>query len=331
MPLLRTTLGALERVSAIHPPVSGVRVSWHERWDSEVSSFYGKLGGELWLPESLLERLIGDQSVHPKRVALLTRRGAPWALVPLRWTAKYWQPLLRGVAEPFPDFLAGDTPEEVYAALNVGIYVRFGLDNPSRFRNLRWVAADLSYELSLDESPELYWREKDRWKSVIQARRRTAEFEVVENDPADTRWVVENWRQRWSTGSVIEAAAKWRDRIAFDEWGLTTGASRSWVLRDGRRPVAGCIGVTRDGSMMLQTVYRDREYDWHSVGTRAFAEAVLGAYELGLREVSFGSGFEYKRWWARPAGSRYTYAVAPLPVHAANWLIDRGSAVRLRR
>lgn len=318
---------ALERVSALRTPVPGARLSWHADWDDHVSSFFHRLGGSEWLPESLLATLVRDKSVHDKRVALLSRHGHPWAVVPLRWTARYWQPLLRGVAEPYADFLAAGAEEDVYAALGVGVYVRFGHENPASFRNLRWVVTDTSYELSMEASPEAYWRETDRWKSVVQARKRSAPFELVLDDPAATRWVVEHWRDHWGTGRAVEAAAKWRDRITFDEWGLTTGATKTWALRDGGRWVAGCVGVIREGSMMLQTVFRDRDYDWYSVGTRIFAEAVLAAYEAQLRQVSFGSGFEYKRWWARPGRQQYTYMVAPLPVHAANWLLDGGPAI----
>ena len=331
MAVLETMFRALERISALRQPVPSASVSWHAAWDQDTSRFFKRLGGESWLPEQVLERLVNDQSIHPKRVALLTRDGQPWALVPLRWTTKYWQPLLRGVADPFPDFIATHATEEVFAALNVGVYVRFGTQDPVNVRSRRWAATDTSYDLSLDESPERFWRQTARWKSVVQARKRTAGFDLVRDDPAATRWTVERWRRRWSTGRAIEVSAKWRDRIAFDQWGLTSGAVRSWALRDRGRWVAGCVGVIRDGSMMLQTVAREPEYDWYSVGTRVFAEAVMGAYELGLREVSFGAGFEYKRWWARPGHVRHTYIVAPLPVHAANWLVDRASVGPFKR
>lgn len=333
MAVLGTMFRALERISALRQPVPGARVSWHSAWDPEVSAFFQQLGGEGWLPEHVLAMLVSDQSIHPKRVALLTRDGEPWALVPLRWTTKYWQPLLRGVAEPFPDFIATHAFGDVFAALNVGVYVRFGTQSPANFRNLRWSTTDTSYDLSLEQSPERYWRQTERWKSVVQARKRSAAFDLVRDDPAATSWTVERWHRRWASGRAIEVSAKWRDRIAFDQWGLTSGAVRSWALRDRDRDrwVAGCIGVIRDGSMMLQTVIREPEYDWYNVGTRIFAEAVLGAYGLGLREVSFGAGFEYKRWWARPGHVRHTFIVAPWPVHAANWLVDRASAWPLKR
>lgn len=320
----------MEAVCSLRRPVAGAAVSWHNRWDAEVSAFYADLGGEGWLPEPLMATLLADQSIHTKRVALLSRRGRPWALVPLRWTSKYWEPLLRAVAEPFPDMLVRGSNREVFAALNVGVFVRYGLDDPAGFRNRRWTTSLTAYELDLDESPELYWRHKDRWKSVTQSRKRTAAFELVTGDPAAERWTVEQWRDRWGTGNPMEAVSRWHDRLAFDDWGRTSGVVKSWALRDGSRWVAGCIGLVRGDTMYLQTVARDREYDWHAVGTRTFSEAVLGAWDAGLRRVSLGAGLEYKRWWAKPKGARYSYLVAPRPVQALHWAVDRATALRGR-
>lgn len=320
---LGTAVRTLELVSSLRSAVPGATVSWHPRWDPEVSAFHRHLGGEAWLAEEVLRRLIDDQTVHTKRVALLRLDGAPWAVVPLRFSGREWQPLLRGVAEPFPHFLATARREDVYAALNRGVLVRNSTENPTRWRNRRWFTADICYDLHLDEPPERYWRQTGRWKSVVQARKRTAGFSLVRDDPGGAAWVVDSWREQWNRGGPADGTAKWRDRKVFDEWGLDTGAVRSWTLIDGNRRVGGCIGVVNQGEMVFQTVYRDREYDRYGIGNRLFAEAVLSAYDEGMRLVSFGPGFRYKRWWARPSGVSYTCTVAPLPVHALNWAADR--------
>jgi len=301
----------------------GLSVDWHETWDPGVSRFYHALGGGDWLPEELLIRLCADQSAHLKRIALVTREGAPWALVPMRWNTRSWRPLLHGISDPFPLTLSQGGLAETMAALNIGVHIGFGRGNPAGIRNLRWTSSQPCYELDLTTSPEVYWRTTGRWKTVAQARRRGSDFTLLRNDAAFLDWTIRAWRERWSTGRASDTVAQWRDRLTFNCWGLESGAVRSWILLDQERPVAGAIAVVGDGVMNIQTIIRDQEYDWYGVGNRIVAEAMMDAFEFGMERVAFGAGFAYKRWWAPPTGLAYSYILAPFPVHVANWAVDR--------
>lgn len=331
MTSLAPVFRVLEKVSASSPRQDGVEVEFFDSWSPTVSHAYQLLPGHGdWLPEELLARLVADQRTHRKTVAVLWRKGAIWALVPLRLTGEAWQPLIRGVADPYADFLCTGQSGEVLAALRLNLTVWNAETSPAGWRNLRWLTREPSYELLLDEPPERYWRKTDRWKSVVQAQRRTADFELVRDDQSSAAWILERWHEFWFRGDTARLAAKWQDQQAFVDWGLEAGTIRTWALRDGGRWIAGAITVVKDRRLTLLTVYRDRDYDWHSVGTRVFAEASNWAYEQGLERVIFGGGFAYKRWWGKPVGMRHTYGVSPFAVHSLNWITDRFGTIRKR-
>ncbi|MCC6961535.1 MAG: GNAT family N-acetyltransferase [Dehalococcoidia bacterium] len=312
---------ALERASRGRR--AGFDVEWRETWDSRASGFYHALGGEDWLPESLLAHLCADQSDHLKRVALVTREGSPWAVAPMRWNTRFWRPLLYGICPPFPEILSCGGLPETMAALNAGVSINLGREDPAGVSNLRWASSAPNYELPLHAPPERYWRTTERWKSVVQARRRSAAFVMVRDDAPSVEWIIRTWRRRWSTGRPADTAAQWRDRLTFNRWGLKTGAVKSWALFDGERPAAGIITVAHGRRVNAQTIVRDRDYDWYGLGNRLLAEAAMDAFESGMERIAFGGRFPYKRWWAPQAGVSHSYILAPFPLHVANWAFDR--------
>ena len=293
-----------------------VSVSWHTRLDAEVRSAYAAVGGEAWVPIDLLAQIYATDSGHLKRIAVLKRNGAPWAVVPLRLAGRYWEPLVQGVIPELPPFVSVGNPTQVLAATGLAVGVWASPIDPSGWASVRWSARVPSYEFDLKDDPEPYWRKRDLWKSIVRANKRTAGIELVMDDLEGAKWVIEGWRARHFTGDLAAVSAKSAERLVATEWGLRSGAAHAWCLRDEERWVSGMIGFVRDGRLAVNTVYRDRAYDWHSVGTRVFYEAFRWAREHGIEHLSLGSQFDYKRRWAPPSGMQSNFVVAPLPVYA---------------
>lgn len=327
MTILESTIRALEIFSQALPFRKGVSVCLFDGWGDEASSAYRSLGGEAWLPEALLSDLLSNQRTHKKCVAVLQRHGKPWAVVPLRLTGLEWQPLIRGVIDRCDDFLCSADRGQVLAALGLNIFVWHSPVNPKGWAGVRWSRSIQSYELSLEESPERYWRSRDRWTSVLQARRRTEPFELILDEPDSAHWTIDQWHERFYTGDNARVSSKWEDRHMVADWGLGSGTVRSWGLRDNERWIAGIVANVDGSRLTFSTVYRDPEYDWYSLGTRLFSEAFLWAYESGMDCVDLGGDLDYKRWWARPIQGRWHYAVAPLPVYAVQGSVARLSAL----
>ncbi len=331
MTVFAQAIRALERFSRALPSPRGTSVHFFDDWNPEVSAAYRALGGEAWLPETLLRDLVTNQRTHRKRVAVLHRDARPWAVVPLRLTGDNWQPLMRGIIDGCDDFLCSGDRGRVLAALRLNVFVMHSPVDPAGWANVRWAGTIGGYELTLGEHPERYWRSRDRWTSVLQARRRTGHFELILDDPDSAHWTIDGWHKRFDTGDSSHVAAKWEDRHIIADWGLRSGLVRSWALRDQGRWIAGVVANVDGGRLTFATVYRDPEYEWHCLGTRLFSEAFIWAYESGMDCVDLGGGLDYKRWWAPPAGRRWHYVVSPLPVHAVRGSVGRASALLRRR
>ncbi|MGH2632223.1 MAG: GNAT family N-acetyltransferase [Tepidiformaceae bacterium] len=323
MPFIEPSIRLLERVSNFRTRSDGVSVRWFERWTPECEAAHAELGGGDWLPSALLREMLADQSVHPKRVALVEQDRRPWALVPLRLGGAFWEPLTQGVVHGYPHLLCSEKPELVISHLRLNVAFWDAVDPPDGWRGVRWSASAPAYEIPLDPDPERHWRSTDLWKSIIQANRRTAAFELVCDDFDATQWTIERWRDRFYRGNPADVSSKWGDRIVAARWGLNAGTVHSWVLRDGGRFLAGVVAAVRDAKLTFETVYRDPDYDWYSVGSRTFYEAFRWAQAAGLDAVSLGSLHRYKRRWAPLAAPHWNFVVAPFPVHVLQGSIER--------
>lgn len=301
-------------------PVAGrdaaISLSWHTRVDAAVLKAYEAVGGEAWVPRALLEQLHATESGHQKRIAVLRFHGAPWAVVPLSLCGRYWEPLLQGVIPELQPFPSVGSPTHVLAATGLAVGVWASPTDPSGWANVRWRERVPSYEFDLKDDPEPYWRKRDLWKSIVRANKRTADFELVVDDLQGAKWTIERWRARHFTGDLSAVSAKSPERLVATEWGLRSGIAHAWCLRDGDRWVAGMVGFVQNGRLAVNTVYRDPDYDWHSVGTRTFFETFRWAREHGLEHLSLGSQFDYKRRWAPASGVQFQFVVAPLPVYS---------------
>lgn len=315
-------------------PVKGrdraVSLSWHTHIDTAVRHAYEAVGGEAWVPMDLLAQIHATDSGHQKRVAVLQLHGSPWAVVPLRLAGHYWEPLVQGVIPELQPFPCVGNPASVLAATGLAVGVWASRTDPAGWANLRWSEHIPAYDLNLQEDPEGHWRKRDQWKSIVQANNRTRGFELVVDDLEGARWTIEGWRARHFVGDLGAVSAKSADRLVATEWGLRSGAAHAWCLRDGNRWVAGLVGFVRGGRLAVNTVHRDPDYDWYSVGTRTFFETFQWARANGLEQVSLGSQFDYKSRWAPPSGTHFQFVVAPLPVYALLGVVENAPRVYRR-
>ena len=137
----------LECPSNLGAHSNDVSVRWFNHWTPECDAFYAELGGNSWLPSTLLKDMLVDQSVHKKRVALLACGGKPWALVPMRLAGAFWEPLAQGVIHGHAPFLCQRQPQLAisHLRLNFGFWEAAAL--PTGWRGLRWSTPVPSYEL----------------------------------------------------------------------------------------------------------------------------------------------------------------------------------------
>ena len=319
-----TVTRALERVAATTARRQRLRVEWHEGLGQGLHAAYAAVGGEEWVPAALLIRVLATPGPHRKRVAVVYRDESPCAVVPLREAGRFWEPLLQGVIPEINAFPCVSHQEEVLASLNLNIGCWASLEPPSGNRNLRWAEPKPCYELNVHEDPEPYWRSRNLWKTIVQARNRTSAFELVVDDAGACSWGIEQWRDRFYTGANDQVSSKWNDRVTVANWALANDwRMHSWHLRDRERDrwVAGVTGFVHDGRLSFGTLFRHPEYDWHGVGHRCFYEVFLWARSQGLKTVSLGADWEYKRRWAPPVGTQWDFVVSPLPVHAWNAVV----------
>ena len=305
----------------------GVSLTWHDRVDDAVRAAYEAVGGGEWVPIELLARLMETDTGQPKKIAVLHRDRAPWAVVPLRLAGRWWQPLMQAVDAELAPFPCTGHPEGVLAATGLLIRVRSSRTDPAGWRNVRARESTPSYDFDLGGSTEGYWRQRGHWKSIGKANRRTADFELVEDDLEGARWTIERWRDHFFIGDPAQISAAWADRMVALEWGLRAGTEHVWCLRDGQRWIGGLTASVHGHRLTTGTGYRDRDYDWHRPATRLFFEAFQWAHAHGLEEVSLGSVFDYKRSWAPPAGTHHEFKVGPLTAYA---VLAAGRAIHLR-
>lgn len=300
---------------------------WQRTWSAELGAIHESLGGEAWVPAALLRTVLETPGPHRKGVAVLYSRGEPWALVPLRLSGEYWEPLLQGVIDPRFPFVARDRDSEVLGALGLSIGCWAATNDCEGWDGVRWKTRQVAYDLNLSADPREHWRRTDLWKTIAQSLRRTGDFEVVLDDMAAAEWVTCHWRERWSTGRPGEIAAKWADRLAATRWGIEHGTAHVWAIRDGAGWVSGVTGFVRDEELHVLSVYRDQRYDWHNVGHRAIYETFSWAYQNGLKSVSLGVDFDYKRRWATPSAPRWSFIVSPFPAHLVQGGVARARAL----
>jgi GNAT superfamily N-acetyltransferase len=314
----------IENITSVTARPRNTRIEWHDRIGARFSDAYAAVGGEDWVPLELLSRVLATPGPHRKRTAVLYRHDVPWAVVPLRLARRFWEPLMQGVVPDLAPFASTSRPGSVLATLGLNVGLWASPEPPSWSQNVRWAQSLPCYELDVTIDPESHWRSTQLWKTIVQARKRTASFELVRDDASACSWSIERWRDRFYRGVNDQVSSKWNDRVTVANWALANNwRMHSWHLRDGDRWVAGATAFEHNARLALGTIFRDPEYDWHGVGHRSLYEVCMWARQNGLQKVSFGNSFEYKRRWARPSGQHWDAIVAPRSVYAWDAVLER--------
>jgi Acetyltransferase (GNAT) domain len=309
---------------------SKLDVHWSHGLTPGVEEFLANARHGVAAPPALLQLLLTGNDIHEKEIGVICANGRTLAAVPLRRIGRNWEPLLARIVPGYATVIGELPPRLALPSLSRSIFVRDSRDPPLAMRNVRRAATGPTHDLSLRADPEEFWRERGRWPSIITARRRTELFELVVDSTEAARWTIDNWAAyHWRGPDGVTSLAE--DRLIATLYGLEHGSTRCWALRDSGRWVAGCIATVVSGELAFTTVYRRREYDWHSPGSRLFYEAVTWAKESGLQRASFGGHFAYKRHWAPASGLAWNYLVSPFRSHIVAAARSGGATLLARR
>jgi len=323
MPLIETSVRAIERATASRGYRNAVTARWFPEVTPEVQRTYDLLGGSQWVPMELVRLILGVPG-HTKRLVALEQNGEPWALVPVRLVDSYWEPMLFSVVAGAQPFLCHRNRGLVFAKLGIALRAWESELRASECAGVRW-SEDIPWrDVIVSEDPEPYWRSTELWKTIIQAKRRTQQFELVMDDLDSAKWTIEGWRDRFADGAGRGPTTLWRERVEVAEWGLTNGAMHCWALKDGERWVAGSTGFVQEGRLSLGTIYRDPAYGWHGAGNRILYETFMWARDSGLERATIGGHFAYKKRWAPITSIRSQILVAPWLAAAVLGASQRG-------
>lgn len=313
---------ALERAGALMAGGGGNSPRWFRAVTPEVEAAYERLGGSTWVPLELL-RLVLDFPGYTKRVVILRTDGVPWALVPLRLVDSYWEPMLFSVLPGVPSFICSRDRGQVFGKVGVALRVWESELRTWECSGVRWSTEIPWREVQLHEDLERYWRSRELWKTIIQAKRRTEGFDVVVDDPESAEWAIKGWRERFARVEGRDITRLWRERVIASNWGLANGTMHCWGLRDQHGWVAAATGMNRDGRLALGTLHRATAYGWYGAGNRILYEMVMWARENGLDSITLGGHFGYKRRWAPVTGARSQLLIAPVPAAALLGAVER--------
>jgi hypothetical protein len=307
---------------------AGVR--WFDRVTPQVERAYDSLGGDWRVSLDLLALAMSWPSLTERRLAVVTSESGLVGLLPLRWIDGYWEPLLARVVPEAPAALGAVPFEDIVESVCRNVFVRGTTSDPSGWPSLRWSEQSTSYDLDLSDDPERYWRAKHRWKSITASRKRTQSLELVMDSRDAAMWTITRWRDKhWRAGRGVTSL--WPDRQAVVLWGLENGQAHCWALRDGDQWVAGNIGMVVGSTLSFSTVFREPSHAWHSPGTRLFYEALTWGITAGLQNAAFGSGHDYKRYWAPQTTGRWNCIVSPLAPHLVRAAASRGTRFPTKR
>jgi hypothetical protein len=305
--------GLRNRVKEVARRWEAARVGLEARdftgWGPELDAALETLPQAPNCPGDLLRLLCEPRQDTPKRIVLLTERGAPVAVVPLRFTAWGWEPVTTWIV-PGPPFPVRDG-DLVRALRAVGLPMKIAWWRcPAPIpegRGIACVKATPTHQIALGSDFEQYWRSMGRLKDIKQARKRCNQFQLSVDPPDGAGWTIRNAGVKWHIpGGITE------DLVTAAEWLEACGGHHTLLLCEGDRPVAGMSCHVDQGDLVGHTTFRDPNANWFCAGVFLMDRLTVWAAQRGFARLDLGGGFEYKARWAPEAGTNYTLQVTPL-------------------
>lgn len=312
---------------------SSLKTHWFDHWHPDLDGALAVLPEMETCPNELY-RLIGDpeDSLVPKRIALLTDGDQPMAVIALRRELRRWTPVttwvVPGALFPIDD---GNILRALRALrpLDAPLFMSWWRQSVAPPYSLRMTLAALpTYQLELTSDYEALWQETGLMSDIRKARKRCVRFNLEINAPGAAEWTIRSWGQKWATAGLAEQP-EMRDKLIVARYWEQRGRHVCLSLRDGDQFIAGDTSFVHGRDLVGLNHYRDEGYGRCGLGNRLLDAATSFAAERDFRYHDFGGGYEYKKQWARQIGTRwqFTFDASRIPV----WTVANKMWHQMRR
>jgi hypothetical protein len=307
-----------------------LRVDWFEQWHDDLADALREMPEMLTCPHELYRQLIEVPGPLPKRVALVSDRSVPVAVIALRRETNYWLPVTTWVApgSVVPHCAGYLVP--AFAALRTPVRVAWWRqDQPPPVSACAQMTARIpTHKLPCQSDFEAYWKESGQLKNILRARRKCDALRVVVNYPGANEWAITGWGRKWAPPGLPEATDM-RDKLTAVRYWEPRQRVISVSLLDGERIAASGNVFVHGREIVGLTNFRDPEYDALGVGHRLFDAIQWCGREQGFEKLDFGGALEYKGRYAPEDGARWQLTFAPDSIDARR--LGRAILTRAKR
>jgi hypothetical protein len=291
----------------------GLEIQWHDSWYPGLDDALHCLPETSLLSRELFRKLVQNPCAIKKRVALVTERKEPVAMVGLRRIWGRWEPLtnwiLPGALFPVKEGYTTRVLPALGLELGIGWW-RWDFP-PPRMRWMRNLQEETTYGMSCNEDFDGYWRKKDRfYRNLRNIRNKCKNFEFRVNDPWMAEWTIRNSESKWRTPGGVESGDL-PDRLLVAKYLQERNLHFTLSLHDDGEPVAGETVIVHRNVAVDHVNYRDEKYDRFGAMTRLSELGYLWAKEMGFEGIDLGGTFDYKRNWAPPQGKKWNFNIIP--------------------
>jgi len=283
----------------------GLRVDWSEMSASKLEAVLKELPDMPPWPREVYALLLRERGGVTKRIALITAKREPVALLGLRSNRGVWEPVTHWI---LPHALFPVRDGLLFQCLAaIGFPVRIGWWRwealPPRSPLITKLHCGPRYSAKLDTNHEQYWRKSGNMDNVKSMRNRCKTFRLLVNLRGAAEWTIRNSEAKWRAGGVSQMPDL-EDRLEVVKYLEDCGLHYTLTLMDGERPAGGHLFLADGKCLVWHTTYKDPSYDWHGVGVRLLDLAFQWGAESGFEELDVGGLFDYKKRWAPECGLR---------------------------
>lgn len=284
-----------------------IRAHWYDTWDKTLDEALEGLPEAANCPRDLYRRMIQSRMGSDQQAVLVTRGDTALGVVGLRRQGEGWEPITNWL---IPGYLCAARREDLLDVLRaVGEPLHVGWwrqpSPPPECLEVRSALREVTYEATLDEALEAYWKKKTR-QSIARARRRCEGFAAQVNEPGMAPWVIRQWARHYC-GKDEATMPELKTRILAAEYLERIGQHYTVTIRDGERVVAGNTEVRHGDTIVAQSFYRDPDYENHGIGMRLVDATFEAMRRLGFGRIDIGGSHDYKRNLAPEGGEKFTF------------------------
>jgi GNAT superfamily N-acetyltransferase len=302
----------------LHAPYrSSLKVRWFDAWHPILDEALHDLPELDSCSHDLFRLVIQNRGPSRKRIALVTEKGIPVAVVGLRQKGRFdWEPVLQWIVpgEPFPS-KPGYIMRAI-EALNIEVWVAWWRvkEPPTTMPLMRYLESTPTYKMHCSDDIEQYWRDNGYFKTIRRMRNRCKDYTLSVNPPGSAEWTIKNWEAKWRENPT-KIDPSLADRIMVAKYQEERGLYFTLMLLDQDIPIGGATVLVDQKDLVAAVLYSKPEYRSNGVGDRLIDLCFTLAIEKGFETFDIGGGHEYKRHWASQEGERWWFNVCPEPLY----------------